>query len=395
MRKLFSLSMICLLTLTVTACQQDKNSAKNSASTQSIAIAKKESSTKTLSYAGSIMPVTTRVVTSPDEGTIKTKNFEYGALIKKSQLIFVVKSDKSQTDFTSALTKYLSAKNSYSESQSALTNQSELYKDGLISQNSYQSAQDTYYNDYIALLQAKNALAAILAKRPDIKLNIETLELKDVDVLSKLIGNTHQENLIRVYAPTDGVALLPDKNTTSGSDSGSSDSGSTGPIQPGSSVKENQTILSLGNLSGLLVNVDINEININQVVKGLPATVTSIALPGLILQGHVDAVGSQAKAGDGGIPTFAVNIVVPTLTPAQQQLIRVGMSAKVQIIISLPAEIKVPIAAVKTTNQGSFVNIPQADGTFKSTAVQTGETGISDVSIISGLKEGDKVAVPY
>src|SRR5204863_1822040 len=126
-------------------------------------------------------------------------------------------------------------------------------------------------------------------------------------------------------ATADGIALVPPK-------SGSSESSSE--IAVGTSVKQNQVLVSIGNLEGLSVKIAINEIDINQVAPGQEAMITGVGFPKETLKGFVKEVASQAQiaqGGLGGLPTFSATVIVPSLTPEQKKLIRVGMSAKILV----------------------------------------------------------------
>ena len=78
-------------------------------------------------------------------------------------------STKFETTFTDAVTKYLTAKNSFEENKAKLTSTKSLFDHGLVARDEYQSAQDTYYSDDISLLQAKKALLDLLKAQCEFK----------------------------------------------------------------------------------------------------------------------------------------------------------------------------------------------------------------------------------
>ena len=368
--------------------------ADNASQQLQIIVAKKQAVSNKLAYSGLIEPLTTQVVTSSEEGTIDKLNFQYGQPVKKDQLLFEVKSKKFQDDFVTIIKTYLTAKQQLHQSQTKLQEQEELWKYGLISRDVYTSAKTAYYNDELSLLQAQQQLLRLLHAHKSIQLDYEQLDLSNIDQLKQVLYSRFQSN-VTTHSPASGIALIPDKNANQGLGGDSGSSVSSGPVIQGSAVQQNQAVLSIGDLSGATINIDINEIYVNQIKPGLKAIVTSIAFPGVTLQGEVMSVGSQAVSNSSSdIPTFPVMVKVPVLTPQQQQVIRVGMSVEVQLVITEDPKILIPINAVTQRNGQSFVNVQTASGVKKQVVV-TGETNLDSVAILSGLNEGDRVVLPH
>ena len=138
--------------------------------------------------------------------------------------------------------------------------------------------------------------------------------------------------------------------------------------------------------------------NINQIKVGQPVTVTSSALPNMTLKGNVNMVGSQAQSSSSSsqseLATFPVEIQISALTTEEQQLIRVGMNAKVEISIPGPEEIIVPIDAVSETNGQTTVQVLNSStGKPQTVDVTTGSTTATGVIITTGINVGDKIVV--
>lgn len=353
---------------------------------------KKQAITNTLSYSGIIEPLTTQVVTASEEGTIDELNFQYGQPVQAGQLLFEIKSKKFQDNFISAIKTYLTAKQQFHQSQTKLKEQDELWKYGLISRDTYTAAEADYYNNELALLQGQEALLAILENHKSIQIDYENLNLKNIDQLKKVLYSNF-ESTVKVHSPRKGIALIPDKSANQGlADTGTSNA--AGPVVQGSAIQQNQAVLAVGDLSGVTINIDVNEIYINEIKPGLKAIITSVAFPDITLYGEVTSVGSQAASNSTSeIPTFPVVVKVPQITKEQRAMIRVGMSAKVQLVIAESPKLLVPIDAVTQQNGKSYVSV-QTDTGVKQQLVTTGETTVSSVVILSGLKEGDKIVLP-
>ena len=138
----------------------------------------------------------------------------------------------------------------------------------------------------------------------------------------------------------------------------------------------------------------MNELTINQINAGQPVIITGIAFPDITLQGKVSRVDKQGLSASGGLPTFNVQVSA-VLTPAQQKVIHVGMSANIQMNLTDPPAISIPITAINETNSQTLVTIYDAQtGKLKQVPVQTGKTSETSVMITSGLKAGDRLVVP-
>lgn len=368
--------------------------AQNSSANLKTIIAKKQAVSNQLAYSGIIEPLVTQMVTSSEEGTINNLNFQYGQPVKEGELLFEVNSKKFQDNFISVVKTYLTAKQQVHQSQTKLQEQEELWKYGLISRDTYSSAKTQYDTNQLALLQAQEELSGMLQRHKNIQVDYEHLDLSDLDQLKNVLYSNFQSN-VKIYAPATGIALIPDKDANQGLSGGSNSGSNSGPVVQGSAVQKDQAVLSVGNLSGATINIDINEIYVNEVKPGLKAIVTSVAFPGITLYGQVTSVGSQATSSGGSdIPTFPVIVKIPKLTEEQRAVIRVGMSAEVQLVITEDPKILIPINAVTQNNGQSFVELQTATGVMQQ-HVTTGETTLNSVVILSGLKEGDVVVLPH
>jgi len=194
-----------------------------------------------------------------------------------------------------------------------------------------------------------------------------------------------------VRAPIAGSVL--DLQATPGAAVG----GATG----GTSTAKSETLAMVADLSGLSVDVEVNEVDISNVAVGQPVTLTFTAVPGLELQGRVASVASvstgsggdaTATGGGGGVVTFKVSITVDT----PDERLKPGMSASINIITKeVPDVLVVPAAAVTEENGAAYVTVVSDE---KATGGETREVTIADrttreVAIASGLEEGELVLV--
>jgi multidrug efflux pump subunit AcrA (membrane-fusion protein) len=343
-----------------------------------------------LYFTGSVKPIHIVTIVSPVDGTVATTMFQYGSKVTTGQLLLTLASNSLTKDYQSALTNFLTAKQKHADSQATMTGTQYLYNVGLIPKNDYLNGLSNLSDANLNYIQARVQLEKILALIHVPPKEIELLSIGDAkaieNALDKSIGD------IPVAADANGIALLPPKQ-------GSNDSGGDngGLIHVGSEVKTGQALVSIGDMSGIAIDITVDEININQVKPGLPAIVTSPAFPGITLHGYVKEVSAQAKEEQSsGLPGFAVKIVVSSITPAEQNKIHVGMSTQVTVLIAHPQVISLPLSAVSLVNGEATVKIrDKKTGQIKIVPVKTGATTLDQVVILSGLASGDEVVVSH
>lgn len=362
-----------------------------------IVVAKMETPVKHLYFSGTIQPIKTVPVLSPVDGRIQELNFKFGENIKKGQLIAIVNSLKLMDSFRSAVSSFLTKKTAYLTQAQNFQGAKVLYKAGVISEQDYQTEESSYENSVLDYFQEEYQLKKVLLKAGVKPETIEKLSISDTSKIKQLFAK--QFNHIRVYAPNSGVALFPVPSLSQGSDSGNnaSNTSDSGAIVVGSAVREAQLILSIGDLDGFAIDMNINEVNINSIKLGMHAMITGNAFPGVNLQGDVSYVASQAQPNQGGDESggsvFKVSVTVPKVTKKDLQTVHVGMTAKIDIPIKGQPHIMLPINAVFKKNNASYVTVVDATGKRQDVAVVTGNTTPMQVVILSGVKAGQKVVV--
>jgi HlyD family secretion protein len=204
-------------------------------------------------------------------------------------------------------------------------------------------------------------------------------------------------------------------------------------VVPGIQNAEGSYLMTISDMSVVTAEVKVDETDITNVKNGEPADVTIDALPGKVFTGHVTEVGNQAVLRSSGLATTQTTAntqeardfkVVVTLDSPPLGL-RPGLSSTAKIktaqkknVLAIPIqalavrtrrELKeaeshankkdktdVTLAAAKpdTTATGK----EEVQGVFvlrgkkaEFVPVQTGITGVTDIEVTSGLKEGDEI----
>lgn len=378
---------VLIILLTLTACQKQQSEAQK----QKTVIAKKQPISSSLFFPGTLLPIDTKSVTSPVDGRVEAVKFNYGERVIKDAPLILIDSNDLADKFRKAVSDYLQQKSALNTSKTNYEGDSALYKAGVISQQTYLSTKDTYENTVLRYYQSRYDLNQILEKASIDPKQIEKLTIEQTEAVNKIL-NRRFDNVV-VKAPASGVALFPVPDQSDSNSTG--DNKDSGKLHIGSSVKDGQLLLQIGDLSGLRATININEVNINQLKSGMTAIITGDAFPGIVLSGKIESVSSQAKpdAGvQGQLAEFTAMIVISTVPEAAAKLIRVGMTAKIQIEIKQDPQIVLPMSAIKTINNQPNVVILK-DGVKKTVPVVVGNTTPTGIIVIQGVSEGDEVVV--
>ncbi len=158
---------------------------------------------------------------------------------------------------------------------------------------------------------------------------------------------------------------------------------------PGELVRPDQSILTVGDLSGLWLWADLYEDQLGRAVAsekaGLRAGVTVKAYPGEVFPGTVDFIGPTM---DEKTRTVKVRIAVKNLAGK----LRSGMFAAV--LLYLPGEeeaLALPRSAVLSDEGRSFVFLHSQGEFYMRRPVQTGRASLDWIEVTSGLAGGETV----
>lgn len=378
MKKLIRVLFITIMTLFLIVnyfCAVASSPSSPTKKNTKIIVVKKADAQTILYFSGTIRTYKKYAVTSPVEGVITKKFFEFGQEIKKGDKLFIIKSTKQQIDYQTAMIDFLKAKQTLQNSEAKYKTSKRLNEGGVMSDDDFKTNKNAYLLDRLAFVQAKSKLITIAGKDSELK-DIDKLSLENIDYISTKLELDKKSQDILIMAPISGIALLDNDKK----------------INLGSDIKTDQVLLYLGSKDQLSTDIKISEINVNQLHLGQAATITGDAFPLINLESYVGSLASQAAA-DEEQPTFLAQIIAPRLTAQQAKHIKIGMSVKVAIPITKKAQIMIPIAAINPDDQTVQV-INSTTNKITKVKVQVGETTFNDIIITSGLKEGDHILVP-
>ncbi|WP_242602165.1 efflux RND transporter periplasmic adaptor subunit [Legionella nagasakiensis] len=371
------LAVLIFCSCIVVACSKPSTN-KNTTKVYQV---KAENIHKTLHFTGIMQPLKENTLTSPVDAVIEVMHYHYGQNVKKNEVVFTLNSPELQKQYNEILTDYLKAKDTYTVAQAKFVGTEDLWQAGLLSKNNYLSERSSLNNARVTLMQATRKLSEMLEKMDDgTGQNLSSLSFSAFDKVR--LALTAKHNMIHLKASGDGVLLYPPK----------SNDDKTGKLTVGTAIKAGQVLALIGDMSGVRVEIDIPEVDIDKVKPGMPAIVRSIAFPKEELKGKLIAVNAQASmTSTATLPSFTAIVEVKHLTPQQQAWVKVGLSASIELSADSADKLIIPIAAVKLKSGKSVVQLQEKNGACRLQEITTGIALVDKVVIDSGLKPGDVV----
>jgi HlyD family secretion protein len=225
----------------------------------------------------------------------------------------------------------------------------------------------------IDILKAQAALNVAIAAQEDAQRAMDRVKngTNPDDVTAakaKVFGAQATVNLSKIIAPFNGTLTKSQ-------------------VQVGDRVSAGQIAFRMDDLTKLMVDMQISEVDINNVTIGQPVTITFDAIPNKIYNGVVSKVNLAAKAEKTGV-NFGVTV---TITDADE-LVKPGMSAAVTITVKQVGDaLLVPNLAIRMLNGQRVVYILKNDLPVQ-VNIRLGATADNNSQVVGGdLKEGDLI----
>jgi HlyD family secretion protein len=181
-----------------------------------------------------------------------------------------------------------------------------------------------------------------------------------------------------IVAEQDGLVIYPSAASWK----------STPDITEGATVRKDQVLLLMPDLTQMQVKLGIHESVIHRVSPGLKAVVT---LPDHTLEAKVSQVASVTRPAGwwtGNVVKYDTVIELPS-----DEGLKPGMSAEVEVILAVHEDIlTIPVAAVVETEDGDFCWVQSANGP-KRRVLELGDSNDVFIEVIAGLNEGEAVVL--
>jgi HlyD family secretion protein len=361
--------------------------------------------TSSVSATGKLNPKVTVLVGTEVSGTVRRISVDYNSVVKKGQVllaldqeIFRTQVDQARASLRNAESKHRElvagremnrsdVKTSIDQKKAALDKaeadyqrSQELFDRGMIARQDLDSAREAYL---VSKSQSEQSLANTA------KNNVTDAQIAEAKAMvdqARANLRTADTNLSKtvITAPMDGVVV--DRN-----------------IEVGQTVAASfntPTLLTIGELKMMQVEVSIDEADVGQVAVGQKARFTVDAFPDKVFMGKVSKI-YYAPVTVQNVVTYTGIIDVEN----PEILLRPGMTANVKIITSQKKGVLlVPSAALRVKMGNAKKTKPAAGGGGRTVwvmkagkpepvKVTTGVTDFVNTEITSGLSAGDDVVV--
>ena len=163
------------------------------------------------------------------------------------------------------------------------------------------------------------------------------------------------------------------------------------PVRVGSDVYMGNTILSLPDLSSLVVDARVAEIDAGKVRVGQEVRVDLDAIPDRTFRGKIASVATLFSPASFDRPMKVLDLTVE-LERVDQDRMRPGMATRIRIVVNHFQDVlTLPLSVIQTENGESFVWVKQDGGPVKRSIKLSRDNGVVAV-VKEGLSEGEEVA---
>ena len=323
---------------------------------------------------------------NPQDEELEVKRAQVSAIVAKAKLeqakltLKIAEQDLVNSRGRCAAT-LASAEALADEMAAQLKRAEQLREEKMISEQEVQAARTTHTQAVANLDAAKIAIKALDTQELSIDSLRQAVSISEQDVVTSEINLDEAKERLRettVLSPMDGVVTVRDVQIGQIISSGTS------------SVSGGTTVLYLADMSTMHVLVSVDESDIGQVQTGQTATITVDAFPKREFHGKVVRVAAKGISS-ANVVTFEVKVNV---TSPEKDLLKPGMTANVEILaVDKEDVLRVPSSAIQQTTRECFVTAFHADKTTTKRDITVGETDGDWTEVLSGLNEGDQVAI--
>ncbi|HSG05362.1 MAG TPA: efflux RND transporter periplasmic adaptor subunit, partial [Nitrospiria bacterium] len=298
-----------------------------------------------ISETGSIEPLSVVEIKSEQSGEIKKLFVHPGDPVKTGQALAVIQQESGQARQAAQFRAALEEEGLIMElARKERDRQVTLFEKGFVSEAEVEKAEKEYESSRVKVQLARRQLLLVLGGNPN---------LLD-QYLSRDLGSDELDRFT-IASPTTGTVISLDVEEGEIIASGTS------------TVGGGTTLMQIADLSRMLVRAKINEVNISQIKKGMPAEIRLDAIPGSVYQATVTRISPQGEREEN-VVTYLITMEInePDLR------LRPSMTANVDILTGTSEGVLyLPIEAVLRKNGRGFV-VKERDGETVEEAVTMG-----------------------
>ncbi|GAB3706363.1 HlyD family efflux transporter periplasmic adaptor subunit [Amycolatopsis oliviviridis] len=315
--------------------------------------------TETVSAAGTLASGYTGTANFATAGKVASIDVKVGDVVSVGQKLATIDSAQATKELKVAKANLVVAQDNLDTAETA--------EDTPATGQNAQSAQTS-----VASAQAKLDQAELDVQNAQTALDDTTLTAPGAGTVTAINGTVGQQS-------SSGSSA---SSQTSSGNQGNSNASTSSSSSGGSGF------ITITNMTDLVVDTSIAEIDVSKVKAGQKATVTLNSSPDKPVQATVSSV-DLTPTTSGSVVSYKTKLALAS----PPEGLRPGQSASVVVTVAEAQNaLSVPAAAVRTTGGTNVVTV-QENGREAPRQVQVGIRGESTVQITSGLTEGENVVL--
>lgn len=237
----------------------------------------------------------------------------------------------------------------------------QLFKEGLLNSVDYERTQDELQT---AELELKNAGETAQMEKETLEFELRNRRLAVERQASVARELQRQVDLLRVAAPFDGMVA-------------------TVSVQDHDAVGPNQPLLTVVDLSAFEVEFDVPE---NYATLLAPGTRAEILYEGRTYPGKVTAVSPEVRDSQVRGTVVFDGDTPPGLRQSQRVSVRMVLEKKDGVL-------KTARGPFLESGGGRYAYVVEGDGIARKREIAVGAVSVSEVEIVRGLREGERIVV--
>ena len=306
--------------------------------------------------SGSVTPRKEIDIKSKVSGIIETVNMEAGDLVKKGDLIAMVKIIPDMVSLNNAESRLRRAAINYNDAKKTYKRKHELFKKNIINESEFQRFQ----------LNSDNALEELKAAEDNLML------IRD-GVSKKYKNNANTS----IRSTIDGMILDI-------------------PVKVGKSVIESNTfnngttIAVVADMSEMIFEGKVDESEVGKIKEGMDLVITVGAIEDETFHAILEYISPKGVEENGAIQ-FEIKASVELKA---NTFLRAGYSANADIVLDKREKVMaISESLLQFEKENIFVEVEKAPQIYEKRKVETGLSDSINIEILSGISQNDKVKV--
>jgi HlyD family secretion protein len=306
---------------------------------------------------GSVIPRKEIEIKPQVSGIVDELYVEAGKKVRKGDILAKVRIIPDMVNLNNAEARVERAKIAYDDAKLNYDRQEKLYKNGVIAQTEFQSAQVAF----------RNASQESDAAEANLELIREGVNKKSGKMTNTLIASTIEGMILDV------------------------------PVKVGSSVIETNTfssgttIATIADVGDMIFNGKVDETEVGKIRPGMELQLVVGAIENDTFLATLKYISPKGVLENGAVQ-FEIKADVKL---QGDQFLRAGYSANADIVLQRAENVlAIKESVLQFEGDTAFVEVETAPQAFEKRYIKTGLSDGINIQVLSGLKKGEKIKIP-